>query len=185
MRWFSHRTCLGWRTAYPGNRRLMTWSTLRSSCTIWTSVHQAARYAVACRPNLFCGVTTSPAWCPSSRNARTSSRAITRCPPSANGGLDVTTAMVATSEAPPLTTEHNRNGSASLGQYFLAPLPAGRDVLKVGTFALTTWIVDLQDVYLCSTYFGIRRTITPRKRLSAAPFSNIGTKPVADEMRSV
>src|SRR5688500_2993253 len=129
MRWFSHRTCLGWRTAYPGNRRLMTWSTLRSSCTIWTSVHQAARYAVACRPILFCGVTTSPAWCPSSRSARTSSRAMTRCPPSANGGLDVTTAIVATLAWLPVSRNqphHHAEKPAVLGAVFEHRHEAGR-----------------------------------------------------------
>ena len=36
--------------------------------------------------------------------------------------------------------------------------------------------------YWPSPYVGINRTITPRKRLSFAPFSNIGTKPVDEEI---
>src|SRR5688572_8006035 len=37
------------------------------------------------------------------------------------------------SEAPPLTAEHMRVGSASLAQCFFALPPAGRNILKAGT----------------------------------------------------
>ena len=57
-------------------------------------MNHVATYADAWRPNRFCGVTTMSAVCPASRSACASERAITMCPPSTSGGLEVTTAIL-------------------------------------------------------------------------------------------